>query len=75
MLYQVGTDEININYRIKLGFLQHLSNPVHADKFVKTTSEDGSLIVKAPMHLKCLASYFDPENKVDGVKNHNVGLQ
>ena len=39
---------------------------------MKTTSEDGSLIVKAPMHLKCLASYFDPENKVDGVKNNNV---
>ena len=48
---------------------------VHTDRFVKTTSEDGSLIVKAPMHLKCLASYFDPQNKVDGVKNHNVGLQ
>jgi len=45
------------------------------ERFVKTTSEDGSLIVKAPMHLKCLASYFDLENKVDGVKNHNVGQQ
>ena len=27
------------------------------------------------MHLKCLASYFDPENKVDTVKNQNVGQQ
>ena len=33
------------------------------------------MIVKAPMHLKCLASYFDPENKVDTVKNQNVGQQ
>ena len=33
------------------------------------------MIVKAPMHLKCLASYFDRDNRIDGVKNHNVGQQ
>ena len=44
------------------------------DKFLKHTSMDGSLIVKAPLNLKCSASYFDNENKIDTVKNYNVGL-
>ena len=44
------------------------------DKFLKHTSMDGSLIVKAPLNLRCSASYFDSENKIDTVKNYNVGL-
>ena len=44
------------------------------DKFLKHTSMDGSLIVKAPLNLKCSASYFDSENRIDTVKNYNVGL-
>ena len=42
------------------------------DKFMKQTSPDGSLIVKAPMNLKCSASFFDKDNQVDSVKNHKV---
>ena len=41
---------------------------------MKQTSPDGSLIVKAPMNLKCSASFFDKDNQVDSVKNHKVGV-
>ena len=43
------------------------------DKFTKQTSPDGSLIVKAPMNLKCSASYFDLDNQVDTNKNLKIG--
>ena len=43
------------------------------DKFTKQTSPDGSLIVKAPMNLKCSASYFDQDNQVDSNKNIKIG--
>ena len=35
------------------------------DKFLKHTSLDGSLIVRAPINLKCSASFFDVDNKVN----------
>ena len=44
------------------------------DKFLKNTSLDGSLIVRAPMNLRCSASFFDKDNNLDSVKNYNVGL-
>ena len=43
------------------------------DKFINQTSPDGSLIVKAPMNLKCSASYFDQDNQVDTNKNVKIG--
>ena len=43
------------------------------DKFVKQTSPDGSLIVKAPMNLKCSASFFDEDNQVDLNRNVKIG--
>jgi hypothetical protein len=42
---------------------------------VKQTSVDGSLIAKAPVHLKCSASFFDSEGNVDLARNYSVGVQ
>jgi len=44
------------------------------DTFMKPTGMDGSLIVKAPVNLKCSASFFDANNKIDKNKNYKVGL-
>ena len=41
---------------------------------MKPTGMDGSLIVKAPVNLKCSASFFDANNKIDKNKNYKVGL-
>jgi len=45
------------------------------ERFVKQTSVDGSLIARAPFHLKCSGSFFDKEGKVDLARNYHVGLQ
>jgi len=45
------------------------------DKFVKQTSVDGSLIAKAPVHLKCAASFFDSEGNIDLARNYSIGVQ
>jgi len=45
------------------------------DKFVKHTSVDGSLIVKAPVHLKCAASFFDSEGNIDIARNYRIAVQ
>ena len=45
------------------------------DRFVKQTSVDGSLIAKAPVHLKCSASFFDSEGNMDLVRNYSIGMQ
>jgi len=45
------------------------------ERFVKQTSVDGSLIARAPFHLKCSASFFDSDGNVDMIRNHSVGLQ
>ena len=45
------------------------------DRFVKQTSVDGSLIAKAPVHLKCSASFFDKEGNMDLVRNYSIRMQ
>jgi len=45
------------------------------DRFVKQTSVDGSLIAKAPVHLKCSASFFDKDGNMDLVRNYSIGMQ
>eukprot|EP00092_Neocalanus_flemingeri_P014163 GFUD01015279.1.p1 GENE.GFUD01015279.1~~GFUD01015279.1.p1 ORF type:complete len:576 (-),score=147.94 GFUD01015279.1:103-1767(-) len=45
------------------------------ERFVKQTSVDGSLIARAPFHLKCSASFFDKEGNVDTARNYKIGLQ
>jgi len=45
------------------------------ERFVKQTSVDGSLIARAPFHLKCSGSFFDKEGNVDLARNYHVGLQ
>ena len=45
------------------------------DKFVKQTSVDGSLIVMAPVHLKCSASFFDSEGNLDLARNYSIAAQ
>jgi len=45
------------------------------EKFVKQTSVDGSLIARAPVHLKCSASFFDSEGNLDLVRNYDIAVQ
>lgn len=48
------------------------SSVTFLDQFIKYTSMDGSLVVKAPFHLKCSGSYFD-DNKLNIEMNKKMG--
>jgi len=51
------------------------SSATFLDQFVKYTSMDGSLVVKAPFNLKCSGSYFDDQNNMNLAKNNKMGAE